>query len=119
MDNDYNIRYTKSALVEELALLERHYRDGSWRDCTCIPEKHLPTIAGLSSEMIMFVKPDKEKQFYEELADWARAKRLAIEDGAIFEESHEDHISHALAKCLKSNSPDKCKALINEEKESV
>ena len=42
--------YTYGALVEELCLIERHIRDGSWRLCSCNPEKHLPSISGLASE---------------------------------------------------------------------
>jgi hypothetical protein len=83
LDNDWNRRYTETALVEELALLERHYRDGSFRECSCVPEKHLPLIAGLSSEMVMFVK-DKDPKieaFYSNLAEVAREARTSIEDG--------------------------------------
>ncbi len=83
MDNVWNRKYTKNSLIEELALLERHYRDGSYRVCSCVPEKHLPLIAGLSSEMVIFLEmgEDKLQKFYSGLAKIARYARTAIEEG--------------------------------------
>lgn len=80
MDEEWNRKYTAASLIEELALLERHYRDGSYTECSCVPEKHLPLIAGLASEMVMFV-PSGEKAFYENLAEVARKARVSIEEG--------------------------------------
>jgi hypothetical protein len=81
LDEEWNKRYTIDSLIEELALLERHYRDGSYKECSCVPEKHLPLIAGLASEMVMFVTEDKLKNFYSNLGEVARKARIAIEDG--------------------------------------
>ena len=75
--------YTREALVEELALLERHMRDGTAQICGCAFDSHLPLIAGLSSEGIKFAESDEERKYYEDLRDWAHARLddLATEKG--------------------------------------
>ena len=75
--------YTERSALEELLLIERHCRDGSAikAGCACIEEKHLLTLAGLSSEMPTLAKFDGEKEYYMELAAWARQKREEILDG--------------------------------------
>lgn len=74
--------YTVNSLVEELALLERHINDGSYLLCGCAPEKHLPLIAGLSSEAVRIVAIDEtEKHFYQTIADLARKWRKDIQAG--------------------------------------
>lgn len=77
------IEYTRSALIEELALLERHMRDGTAYICGCAFDSHLPMIAGLSSEGIKFAEDEKERRWYEALRDWSheRIKDLEAEDG--------------------------------------
>jgi hypothetical protein len=42
------LEYTRQALAEELALVERHSSDGSavQAGCSCIEEKHLLMISG-------------------------------------------------------------------------
>lgn len=114
MDEEWNRKYTAASLIEELALLERHYRDGSYTECSCVPEKHLPLIAGLASEMVMFV-PSGEKAFYENLAEVARKARVSIEEGSFsylphnprthlphsFTVSENPGISAKLSRCIR------------------
>lgn len=75
--------YTREALEEELALTERHARDGSAVEagCGCIEEKHLLLIAGLASEGVTLAKDQAEKEYYLDLANWARKKRQEILNG--------------------------------------
>lgn len=70
--------YTFNSLVEELGLLERHVRDGSWRLCSCNPEKHLPLIAGLASEGYIFAESASERRFMADLRDKARSLKARI-----------------------------------------
>lgn len=76
------LKYTREALMEELALVERHARDGSAVDagCGCIEEKHLLLVAGLGSEGVVLATKQEEKQFYSELADLARNLRKKVLD---------------------------------------
>lgn len=127
MDLEWNRKYTQEALVEEWALLERHYRDGSYQECTCMPEKHLPTISGLASEMVMFSLSDQEKEFYSNMADVARKFRQSIEDGDHKYFPHNpqraylphglttlEHSSatlrHKLSRCIKAIEASSCPA---------
>jgi len=64
--------YALQNLVGELASLGLHCRDGSWKICTCIPEKHLPLIAAISSEAYGFAKLPDEKAFMEKILFGAR-----------------------------------------------
>jgi hypothetical protein len=75
--------YTRNALLEELALVERHARDGSAVNagCACIEEKHLLNISGLASEGVTLAADAQEKEFYMWLADHARELRRVILDG--------------------------------------
>ncbi len=73
--------YTFETLVEELFLMERHIRDGSWRLCSCNPEKHLPGVAGLASEGLGFAETDKERNFMECLMSQARVFKAKIRSG--------------------------------------
>ena len=77
------LEYTRQALLEELALVERHARDGSAVDagCACIEEKHLLNIAGLASEGVTLATDLKEKEYYLWLANHARELRRQILDG--------------------------------------
>lgn len=79
--DDYN--YTIGAILEELILIERHARDGSSVRCGCIPEKHLPAIAGLASEGYGFAKTPEEKHFMERLMSAARVYKAKIKSGDI------------------------------------
>ena len=73
--------YTVETLVEELFLMERHIRDGSWRLCSCNPEKHLPGVAGLASEGLGFAETDDERNFMECLMSQARVFKAKIRSG--------------------------------------
>ena len=73
--------YTLNSLVEELALMERHLRDGSWVLCSCNPEKHLPLVSGLASEGFGFTDDQDEKEFMRLIRDRARIWRTKIQDG--------------------------------------
>jgi hypothetical protein len=73
--------YTLNAMVEELTLVERHLRDGSWKLCRCNPEKHLPMLAGLASEGYGFAEEADEKEFMRLVRDYSRIMREKIEDG--------------------------------------
>lgn len=73
--------YTLNSLVEELALMERHLRDGSWTLCSCNPEKHLPLVSGLASEGFGFTDDQDEKEFMRLIRDRARIWRAKIQDG--------------------------------------
>ena len=73
--------YTHQALVEELTLIERHARDESWRLCGCIAGKHLPIIAGLSSEGYGFSDSDEERRFMQEIMTKARLLKRDIDKG--------------------------------------
>lgn len=77
--NDHD--YTMTGLIEELALVERHLRDGSSTTCSCLQEKHLPIIAGFASEGYGFAKADTEREFMRCLRDTARLTREKIERG--------------------------------------
>lgn len=81
--------YTYGALLEELNLLERHLRDGSWKMCSCNPEKHLPLIAGLSSEGMGFTDNPDEKRFMESLMNQARVARSKFLKGGFKAEDAE------------------------------
>lgn len=77
------LEYTREALAEELALVERHSSDGSAVEagCSCIEEKHLIMISGLAREGALMAKTDEEKAFYGDLAETARGLRKKILDG--------------------------------------
>ena len=81
--------YTLNSLVEELTLMERHLRDGSWKLCSCNPEKHLPLVAGLASEGYGFTDDPEEKEFMRQLRDRARVWRDKIKSG-VFNASDAD-----------------------------
>ena len=110
--------YTRDALAEELALVERHARDGSavTAGCSCIEEKHLLLIAGLASEGVTLAKDQTEKEYYMDLAELARQKRLEIlnaewkapgkgfEPLRVLTECEKDHpdVQKKLASCIKA-----------------
>jgi hypothetical protein len=77
------LKYTREALAEELALIERHATDGSALDagCSCIQEKHLLMIAGLAREGKTLATDQQEKDFYDKTAQAARELRKTIVDG--------------------------------------
>lgn len=111
--------YTREALAEELSLVERHARDGSavLGGCSCIEEKHLLLIAGLASEGVTLATDKAEKEYYMNLAELARSKRLEILDGKFRVEAP----SHSLEKCerkidacvAKGKSEEECRATIH------
>lgn len=73
--------YTEDAMMKQLALVELHSKDGSAVEagCSCIESKHSYIIEGLAEEMKGFALTEKEKQFYEQLGEWAREFRKRIE----------------------------------------
>ena len=70
--------YALQNLIGELASLGLHCRDGSWRICACIPEKHLPLIAAISSEAYGFSKFPEEKMFMEQILMGARERHHQV-----------------------------------------
>lgn len=72
--------YTLNALVEQLGLMELHINDGSWKACSCNPEKHLPIIAGLASEGCRFAESQGERAFMQDVRDRARDYRGKIKN---------------------------------------
>ena len=70
--------YSLQTLIGELASIGLHCRDGSWRICTCIPEKHLPLVAAVSSEAYGFAKIPEEKKFMEEIFMGARERHHRV-----------------------------------------
>jgi hypothetical protein len=77
------LEYTRDSLAKELYLIELHSKDGSAVDggCTCIEEKHLLGIEGLAEEGIVLATDKAEKDYYEQVAAWARKTRKEILDG--------------------------------------
>ena len=65
----------------ELGLMHLHLSDGSWRLCSCNPEKHLPLISGLASEGFGFTDDPDEKKFMRLIRDRARIWRSKIKSG--------------------------------------
>ena len=109
--------YTERSVLEELLLIERHARDGSATQagCACIEEKHLLTLAGLSSEMPTLTTSQAEKEYYMKLAEWARSEREKILD-----RNFKGSESHGLSKCerkiekcvVSGHSEEDCRAAI-------
>ena len=100
--------YTEESVLEELSLIERHARDGSaiLGGCSCIEEKHLLTLAGLSSEMPTLSKDQNEKEYYANLAEWARNKRKEIIEGNWKVKGNpatRAYLPHGLTQCEKSH----------------
>ena len=93
------LEYTREALAEEFALMERHARDGSAvkGGCSCIEEMHLITIAGLSSEGVKLATDVDEKNYYFNLANEARERRLEILHGDFKKAGN----PHSLSTCEK------------------
>ena len=73
--------YTREALIKQLGVVELHSKDGSALDagCQCIETKHLFNIETLSEEGVGFGMTEKEKKFYQRLADFARHARKSID----------------------------------------
>ena len=96
--------YTKDALLEEIALFERHVNDGSYKRCGCIPEKHLPLIAGLSGEAVRLVaKNESEREFYNRVADQAREWRKKIEEDHFSNPKPRKYAPKGWTKCEKKH----------------
>lgn len=99
--------YTRQAILEELALIERHARDGSAVEagCGCIEEKHLLNLAGLASEGVTLATEKKEKEYYMGLASLARELRREVLDQEFNRfSSHGNPVSRAkiLRECIES-----------------
>jgi len=75
--------YTINALLEELAIAERHCRDESYKGCSCLSEKHLYVIAGLASEGTGFAESPEEKEFMRKLQVRARKIRDDMKQGKV------------------------------------
>ncbi len=98
--------YTKSSVLEELALIERHSRDGSAIDasCACIQDKHLLNLAGLASEMVTLTSDPNEKAYYMELAATARKLRNEIIAGDFKKKGSPNKCEI----CLETHSAEEC-----------
>lgn len=103
--------YTETSTLEELSLMERHARDGSAVEggCACIEEKHLLTIAGLSSEMPTLSKDPKEVAYYQGLADLARDLRKEIIAGD-FNRFHSHAPGNPRTRAFLPHNLTKCEA---------
>lgn len=117
------LEYTRNAILEELALIERHARDGSAVDagCACIEEKHLLNLAGLASEGVTLATNQKEREYYMGLANLARELRREVLDGDFKRApSHGKaaasfaHCEKEVAKCVaKGKSEAECRASVS------
>ena len=89
-------KYTEDAIIKQLSLIELHSKDGSALDagCGCIEGKHLFLVEGLAEEGKGFALTDSEKKFYDELGNWARMKRKAIESSEWDEHGHSESCVH-------------------------
>lgn len=102
------LQYTRDALAEELGLIERHSSDGSafQAGCACIEEKHLLLVSGLAREGAIMATDEKEKQFYQNLAEEARELRKKIVDGDFGVAGNprtRGFLPHGLTECEKSH----------------
>lgn len=102
------LQYTRDSLAKELYLVELHSKDGSAVEggCSCIQEKHLLGIEGLAQEGITLAKDEKEKAFYQDLADEARLLRKKILDedfGVVGNPRTRAFLPHGLTDCEKQN----------------
>lgn len=88
-----NREYTLESLVEQLGLMEQHVNDGSWKSCSCNPEKHLPLIAGYASEGYRFAKSPGERAFMENLRDRARMYKAKIKSRELQSQEDMDKIA--------------------------
>jgi len=100
-------KYTPEAIMEELALAERHARDGSAVDagCSCIEDKHTLLISGLASEASNMTE-GKEKEFYDKLAEFAKKARHEIIDGSFNFPSNptdREYAPHGWTSCEKQH----------------
>lgn len=75
-------KYTEDSIIKQLTLIQLHSTDGSALDagCSCIEGKHLHALEGLAEEAIMTASSPQEKVHYENLANFAREERHAIEE---------------------------------------
>lgn len=106
------LEYTRQSILEELALIERHARDGSAVEggCACIEEKHLLNLSGLASEGVTLASDKAEKEYYMALASWARNKRNEIINGKFSLDSCEVKIQDCMSKGL---SKEECRSKIH------
>jgi hypothetical protein len=100
--------YTETSVLEELALSERHARDGSavQAGCSCIEEKHLLVLSGLASEMPTLTQDKDEAAYYLRFADLMRAKRQEILNGEFKVPGNpatRAFLPHGLTECEKSH----------------
>lgn len=102
-------RYTEDSIIKQMALIELHGKDGSALDagCGCIEGKHLFAVEGLAEEGMGFALSEKEKRFYENLAEVARKTRKAIEDDTFDylpqNPSPRRYEPHGLTECEQSH----------------
>ena len=73
--------YTYESIRKQLALIEAHVNDNSALDagCGCIQGKHLILLEGYAEEGTRFALSQAEREWYQDLADFARTKRKQIE----------------------------------------
>lgn len=92
--------YTEDSIIKQLLLIQSHASDGSAIDggCTCIQDKHLTTLEGLSEEGQTIMNEEKKKRFYGDLADLARELRKTIV-AEEYQMPHNPLRGHNLTKC--------------------
>lgn len=73
--------YTRDALIKQAGLIELHCKDGSALNagCLCIETKHLYFVEALAEEGVGFSVTEKERKFFQQLADLSRLVRKRLE----------------------------------------
>ena len=72
--------YQINSLIEELLEIERHSKDGSAAKgaCSCIQDKHMRLVKGLSAEAIPLTKDVKIQSFLNNLSTFAENRLESI-----------------------------------------
>ena len=81
MSKPFNDRdYTEDSLVKQLLAIENHSKDGSAVDggCSCIEGKHFYGVELYAEEGQGFALSKEEREWYADVADWARIKRREL-----------------------------------------
>lgn len=97
--------YTADSMMKQLGLVELHGKDGSAVEagCKCIETKHLYLIEGLAEEGVGFSLSEKERAFFQQLADLMRGirKRLEAEDFDLHGVMRETMKAHGITTPLR------------------
>jgi hypothetical protein len=99
-------KYTEDSIIKQLTLIQLHSSDGSSLDagCSCVEGKHLFALEGFAEEAIMTASNEKERAFYQNLAEVARATRKAIEtENFDYMPHNPPYRPHGLTECEKSH----------------